>query len=202
MCSILSYVDMVPHIDLWFYNMLYVSYRHVESCCAVWFWLSIYRFMMLNIVSYIVDISFILRNIVSYLDIWSLMHNRSSLIYKTSARHKRHECQRSDCNPNAIWATRVRREQHECNTSAARVLHEWHEYNMSATRKTRVRNEYKILILITTWAKTYFHTPIFTIWQVKDYKKRNNFILRTTFWKCLVPMPKCVWKMHHKNWTF
>ena len=29
----------------------------------------------------------------------------------------------------------------------------------------------------------------------------NNFFLRTTFWKCLVPMPKCFWKVNHKNWT-
>ena len=26
---------------------------------------------------------------------------------------------------------------------------------------------------------------------MKDYKEKNNFILRTTFRKCLVPMPKC-----------
>ena len=24
---------------------------------------------------------------------------------------------------------------------------------------------------------------MFTIWQVKDYKERNNFILKDTFWK-------------------
>ena len=34
--------------------------------------------------------------------------------------------------------------------------------------------------------KTYFHTPIFTISQVKDYEEKNNFILRTTFRKCLI----------------
>ena len=79
----------------------------------------------------------------------------SSLIYNTSARHERHECDTIE----------------------------------------------KILILITTRMKTYFHIPIFTMWQVKDYKERNNFILRTTFWKCLVPMPKCAWKVHHKDWT-
>ena len=31
------------------------------------------------------------------------------------------------------------------------------------------------------------------------YKERNNFILRTPFWKCHVPMQKCGWKVHHKN---
>ena len=35
-----------------------------------------------------------------------------------------------------------------------------------------------ILILITARVKTYFHLPIFTMWQVKDYKEGNNFILR------------------------
>ena len=45
----------------------------------------------------------------------------------------------------------------------------------------------KILILITTRVKTYFYIPIFTIWQVKDYKKRNNFILSTTFGNASFP---------------
>ena len=102
---------------------------------------------------------------------------RSSLIYNTSVRH-------------------------ECNTNATRVLHEWHECDTSATRTTQVRHEWKILILIMTRVKTYFHTPTFTIRQVKDYKERNSLILRTTFWECLAPMSKCVWKMLHKNWTF
>ena len=102
---------------------------------------------------------------------------RSSLIYNTSVRH-------------------------ECNTNATRELHEWHECDTSATRTTQVRHEWKILILIMTRVKTYFHTPTFTIWQVKDYKERNSLILRTTFWENLAPMSKCVWKMLHKNWTF
>ena len=37
---------------------------------------------------------------------------------------------------------------------------------------------------------------------MKDDKERNYFSLRTMFWKCLLPMLKCVWKVHHKNWTF
>ena len=76
--------------------------------------------------------------------------------------------------------------------------HERNECDKCATRTTRV----KIFDLITTQVKTFSHPYIFTaIWQMKDYKERNNFILRTTFWKCLVPMPKCVWKVYHKNWT-
>ena len=60
--------------------------------------------------------------------------------------------------------------------------HKRHECYSSATRT----------ILITTQAKTYFHTPILAIWQVIDYKERNNFIPITTFRKCLVPMAKYV----------
>ena len=43
---------------------------------------------------------------------------RSSLIYNTSARHKRYEH-----DTNAALAARVRHERHECDTSATRVLH-------------------------------------------------------------------------------
>ena len=87
------------------------------------------------------------------------LNERSSLIYKTSARHERHECDTSDT---------------------------------SATQTTRVRHEWKILILTMTRVKTYFHTLTFTIWQVKDYKERENFVLRITFSKCLFSFPKCV----------
>ena len=89
--------------------------------------------------------------------------------------------------------TRVRYGQHECNTIATvvtRVQHEWDTSNTSATQVqhecytndtsvTRVKN----FNFVTARVKTYFHTLIFTIWQVKGYKERNNLILRTTFWK-------------------
>ena len=108
---------------------------------------------------------------------------RSSLIYNTSARYERHECQTSDTS-----GTRVRHERHECNTqvqhkgctndtSATRVLHERHGCDT---------NE-KNLILIITQINTYFQIPLFTIWQLKDYKKRNNFILSTTFGNASFP---------------
>ena len=116
------------------------------------------------------------------------------------ARHERHACDTS--NRNATLALRVRHERHECNTSATRVLHERHVEDTSATRTTQVRHEWKFLILITAQVKKYFHTPIFTIWQVKDYKERNNFILRTNFCKCLIPMPKCVKKCTTKTELF
>ena len=100
----------------------------------------------------------------------------SSPFHNMKARHKR--------DTSATWATRVQHELHVCDTSA----HEWHENDTSATRT----------ILIKTWLKTYIHTPILAIWEMKGYIERNNFFLKTTFWKCLVPMPKCLWKVNHK----
>ena len=106
---------------------------------------------------------------------------RSSLIYNMSARHERNECDTSNTS-----ATQVRHIRHECDTSATWVWRQW-----------------KMLILIMTRVKTYFHTPTFTIWQVKDYKDTNNFILRTIFWKCLIPMQnsfkKCTTKTENFN---
>ena len=63
---------------------------------------------------------------------------------------------------------------------------------MNETSAIRVRYELKTLIFMTARVKTYFHTPILAIWQIKDYKERNNFILRTTFWRRIVPLLKCV----------
>ena len=60
------------------------------------------------------------------------------------------------------------------DTHSTRVRHKWHTSDMSATRVLHER----ILTLITTRVKTCFHTLIFTVWQVKDYKERNNFILK------------------------
>ena len=95
----------------------------------------------------------------------------------TPVTRMQHECDTSDTS--ATWV------RHECDTSATRVRH---KYDTSAKRTTRVWHEWKIFILITALVKTYFHTPIFTIWQVKVYKDRNNFIIGTTFWKCLNSM--------------
>ena len=72
----------------------------------------------------------------------------SSLFFNTSARHERHE--RHDCDTIETGATRVLHERHECDTSATRTTQVWHEW--------------KILVLITTQVKTYFHTSILAIW--------------------------------------
>ena len=74
------------------------------------------------------------------------------------------------------------------DTSATRTT----ECDTSETRATRVRQECYTNDTNATRVKTYFHTFILTLQQMKDYKERNNFILRTTFPKCLAPMPKCI----------
>ena len=83
----------------------------------------------------------------------------------------RHECDTRDTR-----ATQVRQERHKCDTSSTRVLHERHECDTSVTRVTNFDFD-------NARIKTYFYFPIITIWQVKDHKERNNFNLRTTFWK-------------------
>ena len=98
-----------------------------------------------------------------------------------------------------VWLKRNQRDSN--NTSAWQVLHEQQACDKSATRTTQVRYMWKIFLLITTRLKTCFHTPILAIWRMKEYKERNNFIPKATFCKCLVPMSKCVSKVHYKNWT-
>ena len=123
---------------------------------------------------------------------------RSSLIYNASSRQEEHEYNRRDMNTVRV--------QHE-KTSEARARHEQHKCKMSAvwvdtcgTRTIQVRNEcytndtsatrLKILILVTTRVKSYLHNPTFTICQGKDYKERNDLILRRTilsFGNALLP---------------
>ena len=80
----------------------------------------------------------------------------------TLVQHKRDKCDTS--------ATRVRHERHKCDRSMTWVLHERHECDTSEN----------ILIFITARVKAYFDIPIFTIWQAKDYKERETFILSIT----------------------
>ena len=69
------------------------------------------------------------------------------------------------------------------------VRNERHQYDMSASRTTRLRHELKKLILIMTWVKAFFHTLILTIWQMKDYMERKDFIRRTTLARFPAKMP-------------
>ena len=74
-------------------------------------------------------------------------------------------------------------------TRATRVLHERYECDTSE----------KNLILITARVKKYYHIPIFTIWQVKDYKEWNNFILSTTFGNASFPCQNAIKKFTTKT---
>ena len=116
----------------------------------------------------------------------------SSLFHNTSARHEWHECDTSD-----ISATQVQHERQERDTIDTKTT----RVRTCATQTTRVWHEGKKLFLITRRVKTYFPTPILAMWLMKDYKERNNLTLRTTFWICIVPSLKCLWKLHQKNWN-
>ena len=55
----------------------------------------------------------------------------------------------------------------------------------------------------STWNPFWnIHTPILAICHMKAYMERNNFDLRSTFWKWLRQVLTCVWKVCHKNVTF
>ena len=111
--------------------------------------------------------------------------------HQTRVTRMQHECNTSDTNAT--------RKPHECHTSATQVRCEYYANDTGVTRALHQQHESNTSENITTQVKTYFHTPIFTIRQVKDYKERKNFILRIAFWKCLVLMPKCFLKVYDKN---
>ena len=97
----------------------------------------------------------------------------------------------SDTNDTS--ATRAVRLHRKCDRSVTRITRVQQERCMNDTSATRVKK-------FDFDNKTSENTLILVVWQMKDYKEKNSFILRTTFWKCLSPMPKCIWKVHRKNW--
>ena len=90
---------------------------------------------------------------------------------------------------SAIRATRCDTSATKCATSAARR----HECDTSEN-----------FDFDNDTSKNIFSHPYiyFTIWKKKDCKERNNFILRTTFWKSLVSMPKSFKKCTTKTKLF
>ena len=95
------------------------------------------------------------------------------------------------------WSSLIYNTSDTSATRATLMWHEGHKCDTSATRTTQVRHE--LLILITTRVKIYFHIPIFTMWQAKDYKGRNNFVLSTTIRNTSLPcqneFEKCTTKI-------
>ena len=89
----------------------------------------------------------------------------------------------------------VNLEDCKLDTSETRAVRVQHECDTNDPIATRVKN----FDFDNDTSKTYFHNPILAIWQLKYNKEMNRFILRTTFWKHIVPMPKCVPIVHHKK---
>ena len=84
--------------------------------------------------------------------------------------------------------TRVWHEQYECNTSNTSAAQVRHESDTNDTSATWVKN----FDFQNETRENMFSHPTLAIWQMKDYKERNNIILKTTFWQCLIPTPKNV----------
>ena len=68
----------------------------------------------------------------------SVIFFTSSLFYKMSARHERHEYDTSDVSP--AW---VQHEHNEWNVNVAHVLYERYQWATSAIQTARVRHEWK-----------------------------------------------------------
>ena len=65
----------------------------------------------------------------------------------------------------------------------------------SATRTARVK------ILDNDTSERVFSHPCTSYMANGRLQGEKQFILRTTLWKCLVPVTKCIWKAHQKNGT-
>ena len=90
----------------------------------------------------------------------------SSLIYNTSARHERHECDTSDTS-----ATQVRYECYTNDTSATRVKKFDFDNCMSKNK--------------------FSHSYIYYM-ASERLQGEEQFHSKYFLWKCLIPMPKCV----------
>ena len=132
------------------------------NSCNTYYWL---RNLCFSSLGYYVTVS---RNVCSNF-ISGNRRFQSSLFYNTSSRYERHECDTNDTSE-----TRVTRVRHKCYTND--------------TSATRMKN----FDFHNETSQNIFSHPILAIWQMKDYEERNNIILRTTFWSCLVPMKKYV----------
>ena len=75
------------------------------------------------------------------------------------------------------------------------MRHEWHECDANDAIATRVKN----FDFDNETSENMFPHPYIS-YMANERLQGSNFILRTSFWKCLVPTPKWVWKVHCKNW--
>ena len=117
----------------------------------------------------------------------------SSLIYNTNAKHERNKCGTS--------ATSVRHERYGCNTRSMRVLHKRQECDTGATRTTRVRHEWNNFDFDNYKSKNIFSHSYIYYMASERLQGEKPFHSKYYLWQCLIPIPKCVWKVHNKNWT-
>ena len=97
-----------------------------------------------------------------------------------------HECNKK--NMSETGATQVR---HKCYTSVTWVLNE-------DTSATRVKN----FDFGNGTSKTIFSCYYIYYMASERLQGEEQFHSKRNFLEMHVHMPKCVWKVHHKNWTF
>ena len=80
----------------------------------------------------------------------------------------------------------------------------------SATRATPMWLECHTNDTIATWVKNFdfdndtsenIFSPQYISYMANERLQGEEQFFGQFFWKCFVSMLKCVWKVHHKNWT-
>ena len=88
---------------------------------------------------------------------------------------------------------------HECDTSDAsetRTIRTRHECYTNDTIATRVKN---FDFSNDTSENTFSHPYIYYI-ESERLQREEQFHSKNYLLKMPCPMPKCIWKVHHKNW--
>ena len=109
---------------------------------------------------------------------------RSSLFYNMSARHERHKFDTNDTSTTRVW--------HQCDMCETQTTQGRHECCTNDTGATLVRN---FDFDNNTSENIFSHSFIYM--ANERLQGEEQFHSK----KCLVPMPKCIWEVHHKNWT-
>ena len=118
------------------------------------------------------------------------IHKIDLVYFTTRVWHERHQCDAS--------VTRVQKEWDTSNTSATQVRQ---ECDTSATRTTRMPHGLKNVDFDNYTSKNIFSHPYIYYMASERLQGEEQFHSKHYLWKFLIPMPKCVWKVHHKNWT-
>ena len=97
---------------------------------------------------------------------------------------------------NSIWWSSL-----ICNASARQERDKCGKSDTSETRATRVWHEWKNFDFENYTSKNIFSHSYIYYMASERLQGKEQFHFKHCLLKCLIPIPKCVWKMHHKKWA-